>query len=278
MSTIPFHPFLPFNIYNPNHEEDRIIEHKEETLGNSSIQMDEFLPSVFLATSPSPTSHSIFIKPCSTVETIFPSSSKPPLFPVMSSSDPILPSFSKSTQPSSPQLFPRSKKRSVLRRKQPIIPNIPNEQLNTDQDEELYKSKIKSDTINNTGIMIYFYNLLNLIYTSCTSVYLFFIIKFLFISCIFWDTLLLFQLDSPKLKRKLRRKLKGKITIPSWVLTSHPRLWMILSTIMIHKCLPTPTSVILQQFQNSHDRINLLHNRVILSPLVVFDFQLQKFQ
>ena len=159
--------------------------------------MDEFLPSVFLTTFPSPTSHSILIKPCSTVETILTSSSKPPPFSVMSSSDPILASFSKSSQTSSPLLFPRSKKKSVLQRKQSIIHNTPNEQLNTDQDKELYKSEIKSDTINNTCIMIYFYNLINFIYTSCTSVYLFFIIKFLFISCIFWDTLLLFQLGSP---------------------------------------------------------------------------------
>ena len=34
MSTIPFHPFLQFDICNPEHEEDRTIEHKEETLGN----------------------------------------------------------------------------------------------------------------------------------------------------------------------------------------------------------------------------------------------------
>ena len=69
MSSIPFYPFLPFDIYKPEHEEDITIEHKEETLiGNSSIQMDAFLPSIFLAASPSPTSYSIFIKPCSNVE------------------------------------------------------------------------------------------------------------------------------------------------------------------------------------------------------------------
>ena len=126
--------------------------------------------------------------------------------------------------------------------------------------------------------MIYFYNLLNFIYTSSISIYLFFYLKILFISSIFLNTLLVFQLGSQQLKRKLRRRLKGKRTILSWVFTFHPRLWIIISTIMIHKWLPTPTSVILQQFQSSHDRINLLHNRVILSRLVVFDFQLQKFQ
>ena len=270
ITTISFSHLLPFD----EHEEVRTIEPKEETLRNLSIPTDELLPSVFFAPSPS----SIFIKPCSTVETFLPSCSKPPSCSVMSSSDPILPSLSTSSQLSSPQLLPRSKKRSVLRRKQSIVNNITNEQLHNDQDKEIYKSEIQSDTLSNSGIMSYLYNLLNFIYISCTSVYLFVIIKFLFISSIFWDTLLLFQLDSPKLKRKLRRKLKGNITIPSWVLTSHPRLWMILSTIMMHTYLPTPTSIILQQFQSSHNRINLLHNRVILSPLVVFDFQLQKFQ
>ena len=159
MSTILFNPFLPFDIYKPEHEEDITIEHKEETLiRNSYIQMDAFLPSVFLATSPSPISHSIFIKPCSNADTILTSSSKPSPSSVMSSSDRILTSFSKSSQTSSPLLFPRSKKRSVLRRTQSIIHNTPNEQLNTDQDKKLYKNEIKSDMINNTCIMI-FYNL-----------------------------------------------------------------------------------------------------------------------
>ena len=128
-NTIPFYHLLPFDIYKPEQEEIRTIEHnKEETLGNLSIPMDEFLPSVFFAPSPS----SIFITPCSTVETFPPSSSKPPPCSVMISSDPILPSPSTSSQRLSPQLFLRSKKRSVLRRKQYIIPNITNDQLHTD--------------------------------------------------------------------------------------------------------------------------------------------------
>ena len=122
------------------------------------------------------------------------------------------------------------------------------------------------------------YYFINYIYDSFTSIYLFFIIKFIFVSSIFWDSLLFIKLSYPKLKHKLRRKLQGKRTISSWVLTSHPHSWMIISNIMIHKYFPTPTSFILHQLQSTHNRINLLHNRVILYPLVIFDFQLQKFR
>ena len=104
------------------------------------------------------------------------------------------------------------------------------------------------------------------------------IIKFFFPSSVLWDTLLLFKLSSPNLKRKLRRKLKGKRTIPSWVLTWYPCSWIMFSTIMMHKFLAIPTSFILHQLQSTHERINSSPERVILSPWVMVDFQLESFE
>ena len=176
--------------------------------------------------------------------------------------------------------LPRSKKRTLLRRFKSIFhtSQVYQEgiQFNTDQDKEPYHSEIQLNTVNNKDIVMYLHDFVNFIYNSSTSLYLFFIIKVLFLSSIFWDTLLLFKLSSPKLKRKLQRKLKGKRTIPSWVLTPHPHSWIILSDIMIHNYLPTPTSFILQQLQSTHDRIKLLQNCVILYPLVLFDFSITK--
>ena len=104
------------------------------------------------------------------------------------------------------------------------------------------------------------------------------IIKFFFPSSVLWDTLLLFKLSSPNLKRKLRRKLKGKRTIPSWVLTWYPCSWIMFSTIMMHKFLAISTSFILHQLQSTHERINSSPERVILCPWVVVDFQLESFE